>query len=76
MAKSVNKRPSSSVFKGVNFNKRSGKWASSVSADGERHECGLHDTERLAAIARDTFISKKGLKVPLQVLVKVVANQK
>ena len=75
MAKSGNKRQSSSIFKGVNLNKRSGRWASSVSIEGVRHECGLHDTERLAAIARDKFILTKKLNVPTQVLTPQVVTQ-
>lgn len=75
MAEPKKKRPSSSIYKGVNLNKRSGKWESSVTIDGTRHECGGHETERDAVKARDKLILTKGFNVPTQVLTRVVVNQ-
>jgi hypothetical protein len=61
-----------SVFKGVNFNKRSKLWDSSITVNGKRNYFVDNETERKAAIARDKFILTKKLDKPTQVLTKTI----
>jgi hypothetical protein len=53
---------------GVKWNKDLNKYYSIITRKGAKHHCGFHDTEKQAAIARDSTIIKHGLNVPLQVL--------
>lgn len=46
-------RGGSSQYKGVSFNKKSGKWLAAFMYNGTRHYCGLWDTEEGAARAVD-----------------------
>lgn len=57
-----------SQYAGVGWHKESQKWRASVTANGERYECGYHDTDREAAKARDRKILALGLNKPLQIL--------
>jgi hypothetical protein len=65
-----------SDYKGVNWDRKSQKWTASVTNKGIRYECGYHDEERNAAVARDKKIIALGLSVKLQVLKKVESNGK
>lgn len=60
-----------SKFTGVQWNKRSQKWESSVSSKGIKYSCGYHDTEKEAAKARDRKIIALNINKPLQVLKKI-----
>ena len=75
MNKESSKRSSSSIYKGVNLNKRSGLWESSVTHKGSRTQLGGFKTEKQAVIIRDSYILKNNLDVPTQVLTKQVITQ-
>lgn len=70
------KRSSSSIYKGVNLNKRSGLWEASVTNKGERTQLGLFKGEKQAVIIRDSYILKNNLDIKLQVLVKKTTKEK
>jgi len=55
-------------YRGVSYNRDNHQFSSIVSHKGKTYRCGFHDTQKAAAIARDTVIITHGLDVPLQVL--------
>jgi hypothetical protein len=68
MDKTKEKKNLKSIYKGVNFNKRSELWESSFTVKGERYYCGGWDTDHQAVRARDKRILSEGFDVPRQVL--------
>lgn len=62
------------TYKGVSYKKREGKWTSSISVKGVRHECGYYDEEILAAKARDMTIIKLGLDRKLLQVLKPIGD--
>jgi hypothetical protein len=69
------KRTSSSIYKGVNLNKRSGLYEASVTHKGKRTQLGGFKTEKQAVIIRDSYILKNSLEIPTQVLTKQIVTQ-
>lgn len=57
---------------GVNFSIRFKKWAAKVTHNNTVYPCGLFDTPREAALARDKKIIEKNLPHKLQILKPVV----
>ena len=62
-----------SKYTGVSFHKPSRKWRAEVTENSIKYECGYHDTDRQACIARDKKILALGLKKPLQILKRVLS---
>jgi len=75
MCTDKNKRTSSSIYKGVNLNRRSGLWETSVTYKGDRTQLGGFKTEKQAIIIRDSYILKHNIDVATQVLTKQVLMQ-
>jgi hypothetical protein len=61
-----------SKYKGVSWNKTNQKWTSRVGFKGIKYECGYHETEREACLARDKKILALGMDKELQILKKRV----
>ncbi len=55
-------------YTGVSWSSEYYKYKAHVTKDGVTYQCGFHNTEKEAAIARDRKIIEHGLKVKLQVL--------
>jgi len=72
MSEGKKKRSSSSIYKGVNFNTRSGLFCASITHKTKRHYLGGFETARKAIQIRDAYILKHNLDVPLQVLSRPV----
>ena len=51
------KKPTSSKYVGVSYDKRRSKWQAYCTVQGRRHSLGLHETEELAKDSRNKFIS-------------------
>lgn len=56
------------AYRGVSYNRNTGKYYSTVRSGGIKYNCGSYDTDVEAAKARDKKVIEKGLKVELQVL--------
>jgi len=63
-------------YTGVSYNRDNHQFSSIVSHKGKTYRCGFYDTEKEAAIARDTAIITHGLNVKLQVLSPVEKAKK
>ena len=61
-------------FKGVSWVPLAKKYRGTVTKNGVYHDCGVWDTPRLAAMARDRRILSLNLDVPLQVYKKLEKN--
>jgi len=55
-------------YTGVTYDRERHHYVAKVSHKGKIYNCGFHDTEKAAAISRDTAIINNGLDVKLQVL--------
>lgn len=56
------------TYRGVQWDTKIQQWRSMVRHNGKTFNCGLHNDQKLAVIARDTCILNNGLNVALQIL--------
>lgn len=56
------------TYRGVQWDTKIQQWRSMVRHDGKTFNCGLHNEQKAAVIARDKMILIHGLKVALQIL--------
>jgi hypothetical protein len=58
-----NYKNSSSIYRGVNWYKPTGKWRARCTLDGSLKHLGYFDVERDAAIARDAYAFSQGFSI-------------
>jgi hypothetical protein len=58
-----NYKNSSSIYRGVGWNKRAGKWRARCNIDNGFKHLGYFDVERDAAIARDSYAFSQGFSL-------------
>lgn len=55
-------------YTGIQWDSKIHQWRSMLRHNGKTYNCGLHNEQKQAVIARDTCILNNGLKVALQIL--------